>query len=96
MVIKGNYCELCDCKIKDKDKHILTKKHQKEMKELGQILGNGIKMCSFIDKHWFYLLICLTLMNYDYKLYYINILYILLLLIDFMMIYNNELKNGPE
>jgi hypothetical protein len=48
--VGDTYCQICACDIRDKNKHIATKKHQKMCKEIFMVF-NGAKMLkSVFDK----------------------------------------------
>ena len=51
-VVTENYCGICVCKFKgSRDKHIMSKKHQKEIKECQEIFNTGKTIYSLIDSN---------------------------------------------
>jgi predicted RNase H-like nuclease len=40
--ITETYCEVCACNIKNKQKHIITKKHQKELSKTNKVFNEAV------------------------------------------------------
>ena len=48
--VTKSFCEICGCNIKNKDKHINTKKHKKELQETNDLLNKAKRMHEAVDK----------------------------------------------
>ena len=47
--VTENYCDICGCNIKNKNKHINTKKHLKEMKNTETALKDGLCLINVMN-----------------------------------------------
>ena len=49
--VTDKYCDICGCNIRNKEKHIITNKHKKELKNTTLVLNKGNNLCSLLDNY---------------------------------------------
>lgn len=47
--VSDKYCDICGCNIKDRSKHLLTRKHQKELKDTYKVCSEAMVLKVLMD-----------------------------------------------